>query len=82
MRSQRWLHIIPVAFIMYTIAFIDRTNVSLALRSMSHDLHMDPTQAGGAAGLFFVGYLVLQIPGGHLSVVTATASTPGTCSFI
>ena|SRR5208282_3958796 len=67
MRSQRWLHIIPVAFIMYTIAFIDRTNVSLALPSMSRALHMNPTQAGGAAGVFFWGYVLLQIPGGHLA---------------
>jgi len=67
MKSQRWLHIIPVSFIMYTIAFIDRTNVSLALPSMSRALHMDPTQAGGAAGVFFVGYVLLQIPGGHLA---------------
>ncbi len=67
MPSQRWLHIIPVSFIMYTIAFIDRTNVSLALPSMSHDLHMNPTQAGGAAGIFFWGYVLLQIPGGHLA---------------
>ena len=67
MRSQRWLHIIPVAFIMYTIAFIDRTNVSLALNSMSRALHMDPTQAGGAAGVFFWGYVALQIPGGYLA---------------
>jgi MFS family permease len=67
MRSQRWLHIIPVSFIMYTIAFIDRTNVSLALPSMSRELHMDPTQAGGAAGVFFWGYVLLQIPGGHLA---------------
>lgn len=67
MKSQRWLHIIPVSFIMYTIAFIDRTNVSLALPSMSKALHMDPTQAGGAAGVFFVGYVLLQIPGGHLA---------------
>lgn len=67
MPSQRWLHIIPVSFIMYTIAFIDRTNVSLALPSMSRDLHMDPTQAGGAAGVFFWGYVLLQIPGGHLA---------------
>jgi MFS family permease len=52
---------------MYTIAFIDRTNVSLALPSMSRALHMDPTQAGGAAGVFFWGYLALQIPGGHLA---------------
>jgi MFS family permease len=67
MHSQRWLHIIPVSFIMYTIAFIDRTNVSLALPSMSRALHMNPTQAGGAAGVFFWGYVLLQIPGGHLA---------------
>jgi MFS family permease len=67
MRPQRWLHIIPVSFIMYTIAFIDRTNVSLALRSMMRALHMDPTQAGGAAGVFFWGYMALQIPGGYLA---------------
>src|ERR1039457_7144855 len=65
--SQRWTHIIPVAFIMYTIAFIDRTNVSLALPSMSRDLHMNPTQAGDVAGIFFWGYVALQIPGGHLA---------------
>jgi len=67
MPSQRWLHIIPVAFIMYTIAFIDRTNISLALPSMSRALHMSPSQAGSAAGVFFWGYLLLQIPGGYLA---------------
>jgi sugar phosphate permease len=67
MPSQRWLHIIPVAFIMYTIAFIDRTNISLALPSMSRALHMSPPQAGAAAGVFFWGYLLLQIPGGYLA---------------
>lgn len=67
MPQQRWLRIIPVAFIMYTIAFIDRTNISLALPSLSRDLHMDPTQAGDAAGIFFWGYLLLQIPGGYLA---------------
>jgi MFS family permease len=52
---------------MYTIAFVDRTNISLALPSMGRALHMDPTQAGSAAGIFFWGYLLLQIPGGHLA---------------
>jgi sugar phosphate permease len=65
--SERWLHIIPVAFIMYTIAFIDRTNISMALPSMSRDLHMSPTQAGDAAGIFFWGYMFLQIPGGYIA---------------
>ena len=67
MPEQRWLRIIPVAFIMYTIAFVDRTNVSLALPSMSRELGMDPTRAGDAVGIFFWGYMVLQIPGGHLA---------------
>src|SRR5215471_1366209 len=67
MLQQRWLRIIPVAFVMYTIAFIDRTNISLALPSMSADLRMSPTQAGDAAGVFFWGYLLLQIPGGYLA---------------
>jgi len=63
----RWLRIIPTAFVMYTIAYIDRTNISMALPSMSRDLHLTPTQAGGAAGVFFWGYLLLQIPGGYLA---------------
>jgi sugar phosphate permease len=67
MPDRRWMHIIPVAFIMYTIAFVDRTNISLALPAISRDLHMDPQQAGSAAGIFFWGYLVLQIPGGYLA---------------
>ena len=65
--SIRWLRIIPVALIMYTIAFIDRTNISLALPWISRDLHLDPPQAGTVAGIFFWGYFVLQIPGGHLA---------------
>ncbi len=65
--SKRWLRIIPVALIMYTIAFIDRTNISLALPKISRDLHLDPQQAGTVAGIFFWGYVALQIPGGHLA---------------
>ena len=65
--SQRWVRIIPVALIMYTIAFIDRTNISLALPRIGRDLHLDPQQSGTVAGIFFWGYLALQIPGGHLA---------------
>ncbi|HEX4716306.1 MAG TPA: MFS transporter, partial [Ktedonobacteraceae bacterium] len=65
--SARWIRVIPVALIMYTIAFIDRTNISLALPHISRDLHLDPQQAGTVAGIFFWGYLALQIPGGHLA---------------
>lgn len=69
MTNQRWLRIIPVALIMYTISYIDRTNISLALdpniSTMMKDLFMDDRMKGEAAGIFFFGYLLLQIPGGY-----------------
>ena len=67
MTEQRWLRILTVSFVMYTIAYIDRTNVSMALPAMSAELHMDPRQAGDALGIFFWGYLLLQMPAGHLA---------------
>lgn len=71
MREQRWLRIIPVALIMYTISYIDRTNVALAfdptLSTAMADLGMDDKIKGNAIGIFFWGYLLLQIPGGYLA---------------
>jgi MFS family permease len=67
--EQRWLRIIPVALIMYTISYVDRTNVALALdpkiSTMMKDLLMDDRLKGQAAGIFFFGYVLLQIPGGY-----------------
>ena len=77
--SIRWLRIIPVALIMYTIAFIDRTNISLALPRISRDLHLDPQQAGTVAGIFFWGYLALQIPGGHWPNIGAPRNSSASC---
>ena len=71
MNQRRWLFIIPAALIMYTISYIDRTNVSLALdpkiSTMMKDLLMDDKMKGEAAGIFFLGYLLLQIPGGYFA---------------
>src|SRR6267143_692723 len=70
-KADRWLRIIPVALIMYTISYIDRTNVSLALdpniSTMMRDLLMDDRMKGQAAGIFFFGYILLQIPAGYLA---------------
>ena len=64
---ERWLRIIPIALLMYTISFINRTNISLALPAISRDLHLNAGQGGQVAGIFFWGYLLLQIPGGYLA---------------
>lgn len=85
--QRRWRRILPVAFVMYTISYVNRTNVALALPSMISDLHMGPAQAGSAAGIFFWGYLFLQIPGGYLAqrwsakkVVSILLAFWGTCA--
>ena len=60
MRQQRWLRIIPVALIMYTISYVDRTNVSMALdpkiSSLMHDLLMDDRMKGQAANFSSVTF--------------------------
>lgn len=54
---------------MYTISYVDRTNISLALdptiSTMMKDLFMDDKMKGHAAGIFFLGYVLLQVPGGY-----------------
>jgi sugar phosphate permease len=71
MKEQRWLRIIPVALVMYTISYIDRTNIALALdpklSPMMQFLGMDDKIKGNAVGIFFFGYLLLQIPSGYLA---------------
>jgi MFS family permease len=63
----RWARLIPIAIIVYIISFMDRTNIGFALDGLHNDLGIDKAQQGLAAGVFFIGYLSLQIPGGHLA---------------
>ncbi|WP_083527847.1 MFS transporter [Curtobacterium ammoniigenes] len=65
--SMRWKRLIPVAIIVYIISFMDRTNIGFALTGLQKDLGINAAQQGLAAGIFFIGYLVLQIPGGYLA---------------
>jgi MFS transporter, ACS family, tartrate transporter len=56
-------HILPFLFLLYIIAFLDRMNVGAAALQMPGDLGFDDRVVGLGAGIFFVGYLVLEIPG-------------------
>ncbi|MGE0130097.1 MAG: MFS transporter [Blastocatellales bacterium] len=62
-RRRVSLHIIPYLFILYIIAFIDRVNVGFAKLRMQEDLAFSDTVFGFGAGVFFVGYFLLEIPG-------------------
>jgi MFS family permease len=63
----RWTRLIPIAIIVYIISFMDRTNIGFAFAGLETDLHINKAQEGLAGGIFFIGYLFLQIPGGHLA---------------
>jgi sugar phosphate permease len=65
--ARRWLYIIPVAAIMYMMAYMDRINVSMILPYVDSSFHLSSSATGFASGIFFVGYMILQIPGGYLA---------------
>lgn len=65
--DRRWLVLIPVASIMYMMAFLDRTNISFVLPFMGDDLGLSETDRGLVNGIFFIGYLILQVPAAILA---------------
>lgn len=56
------LRLMPVIMIAYFIAFIDRTNISIAKLQMSTDLGLSDAAFGLGAGLFFLGYFLFEVP--------------------
>jgi MFS transporter, ACS family, tartrate transporter len=62
-RRRIALRLLPFLFILYLISYIDRTNVSLANLRMSADLRFSDEVYGLGAGLFFLGYVLFEVPG-------------------
>jgi sugar phosphate permease len=55
--------LLPFLFLLYVIAFLDRMNVGAAALQMPHDLGFTEGVIGMGAGIFFLGYFLLEIPG-------------------
>jgi len=60
------VRLLPFLFLLYIIAFLDRVNVSFAGLEMMRDLNFSDRVFGLGAGIFFVGYVVFEIPGALL----------------
>ncbi|MET0928375.1 MAG: MFS transporter [Aeromicrobium sp.] len=56
------LRLIPFLGIAYFLNYIDRTNISFAKLTMSEDLGLTESMYGLASGLFFAGYILLEVP--------------------
>lgn len=62
--AKAYRRLLPLLFISYVIAYVDRSNVSLAKLEMAeHIPNFDDAAFGFGAGIFFVGYFLLEIPG-------------------
>lgn len=55
--------LLPLLFCLYIVAYLDRVNVAFAKQSISADLGFSDAVFGFGAGIFFVGYFLLEIPG-------------------
>ena len=62
-RRRIALRLLPYLWLLYMIAFLDRVNVAYAALEMSSDLRFTDAVFGFGAGAFFVGYVLLEIPG-------------------
>ena len=63
--TKRWGRLIPVAFITYSLAYLDRANYGFgAAAGLAEDLNITPAISSLLGALFFLSYFCFQVPGG------------------
>jgi MFS transporter, ACS family, tartrate transporter len=62
-RAHVTRRLIPYLMFIYFLAYLDRANVGVAKLQMQKDLNFNDAVIGFGAGIFFLGYLLLDIPG-------------------
>ncbi|MGU7774311.1 MFS transporter [Burkholderia sp. MR1-5-21] len=60
-RKVAW-RLLPLLFLCYIVAYLDRVNVGFAKLQMQSGLHLSETVYGLGAGIFFVGYFLCEVP--------------------
>ncbi|WP_119080109.1 MFS transporter [Chitinophaga alhagiae] len=64
--KRRWYRLIPVVFVTYSLAYLDRANFGFAAAGgMAEDLGISAATLSLLSALFFLGYFIFQIPGAH-----------------
>src|SRR5262245_7826187 len=61
MRKVFW-RIIPYCFGLYIISYLDRANIGYAALQMNRELALTSEAFGFAAGIFFIGYFLFEVP--------------------
>ena len=61
-----WWRIIPFVVVLYVISILDRVNIGYAALTMNADLGIDPFLYGLIAGIFFVSYVLFEVPSNQI----------------
>ena len=61
MRRVSW-RLMPFLLLAYLLAYLDRVNVGFASLQMNKAVGIDPKTYGLGAGIFFLGYFILEVP--------------------
>src|SRR5882672_1833880 len=64
-RKIAW-RVLPFIFVLYIVSYLDRANAGFAKLAMKDDLKFSEEVFGLGFGIFFIGYLFLEIPGALL----------------
>ena len=54
--------LLPFLFLLFMVCFLDRVNVGFAALQMNQDLGLSPAVYGLGAGIFFLGYVLCEVP--------------------
>jgi ACS family tartrate transporter-like MFS transporter len=65
MRRVFW-RIVPMCFLLYIVSYIARANIGYAALEMNAELGLSPSAFGFAAGIFFIGYFLFEVPSNML----------------
>ncbi len=60
------LRIIPFLFLCYVVSFLDRINIGFAQLQMKHDLGFSDAMYGLGAAVFYIGYVLCEVPSNML----------------
>jgi sugar phosphate permease len=64
--AARFTHVLPLAFITYALAYLDRVNYGYAeAKGLSETLHITTQLSSLLGATFFIGYTLFQIPGAN-----------------
>lgn len=61
LKKVNW-RLLPVAMLLFLMSLLDRTNISFAALEMNKDLGLSLPQYGVAASIFYVGYVLFEVP--------------------